>query len=166
MQGGQDTPPDARSRLLTPAQLGAAGLDQVGVGRVMIERLPAYAPELNPVENMWGHLETHARRTQRRLPERFGTGLPASAPNGALPQQPAAHLGVVGGDGIGLRGGQLQDGGRVGHGDDAHAGGPRRGHARHRILDDDARRGREAEDLGGAQEEVGGGLAVRDVLDG
>jgi transposase len=28
-------------------------------GRLMIERLPAYAPELNPVEYMWGHLKTH-----------------------------------------------------------------------------------------------------------
>lgn len=28
-------------------------------GRLQIERLPAYAPELNPVEYMWGHLKTH-----------------------------------------------------------------------------------------------------------
>lgn len=28
-------------------------------GRLVIERLPAYAPELNPVEYMWGHLKTH-----------------------------------------------------------------------------------------------------------
>ena len=28
-------------------------------GRVVVERLPAYAPELNPVEYMWGHLKTH-----------------------------------------------------------------------------------------------------------
>ena len=28
-------------------------------GRIMVERLPAYAPELNPVEYMWGHLKTH-----------------------------------------------------------------------------------------------------------
>ncbi len=28
-------------------------------GRVITERLPAYAPELNPVEYMWGHLKTH-----------------------------------------------------------------------------------------------------------
>lgn len=28
-------------------------------GRIAIERLPAYAPELNPVEYMWGHLKTH-----------------------------------------------------------------------------------------------------------
>jgi transposase len=28
-------------------------------GRVSVERLPAYAPELNPVEYMWGHLKTH-----------------------------------------------------------------------------------------------------------
>ena len=27
--------------------------------RLVIERLPAYAPELNPVEYMWGHLKTH-----------------------------------------------------------------------------------------------------------
>lgn len=28
-------------------------------GQVEVERLPAYAPELNPVEYMWGHLKTH-----------------------------------------------------------------------------------------------------------
>ena len=28
-------------------------------GRLVIERLPAYAPELNPVEYMWGPLKTH-----------------------------------------------------------------------------------------------------------
>jgi transposase len=27
--------------------------------RVILERLPAYAPELNPVEYMWGHLKNH-----------------------------------------------------------------------------------------------------------
>lgn len=27
--------------------------------RIRVERLPAYAPELNPVEYMWGHLKTH-----------------------------------------------------------------------------------------------------------
>ncbi len=28
-------------------------------GQIEVERLPAYAPELNPVEYMWGHLKTH-----------------------------------------------------------------------------------------------------------
>jgi transposase len=28
-------------------------------GRLVVERLPAYAPELNPVEYMWGHLKHH-----------------------------------------------------------------------------------------------------------
>jgi transposase len=28
-------------------------------GRIAVERLPAYAPELNPVEYMWAHLKTH-----------------------------------------------------------------------------------------------------------
>lgn len=28
-------------------------------GAIQIERLPAYAPELNPVEYLWGHLKTH-----------------------------------------------------------------------------------------------------------
>ena len=28
-------------------------------GRIVVDRLPAYAPELNPVEYMWGHLKTH-----------------------------------------------------------------------------------------------------------
>ena len=28
-------------------------------GRILARRLPAYAPELNPVEYMWGHLKNH-----------------------------------------------------------------------------------------------------------
>ena len=28
-------------------------------GRIQVGRLPAHAPELNPVEYMWGHLKTH-----------------------------------------------------------------------------------------------------------
>ena len=28
-------------------------------GRVRAERLPAYAPDLNPVEYMWAHLKSH-----------------------------------------------------------------------------------------------------------
>lgn len=28
-------------------------------GRIQVQRLPAYAPELNPVEYMWAHLKTH-----------------------------------------------------------------------------------------------------------
>jgi transposase len=28
-------------------------------GQIAVERLPAYAPELNPVEYMWAHLKTH-----------------------------------------------------------------------------------------------------------
>jgi transposase len=27
--------------------------------RLVVERLPAYAPELNPVEYLWGHLKEH-----------------------------------------------------------------------------------------------------------
>jgi transposase len=29
-------------------------------GRLLVARLPAYAPELNPVEYIWGHLKGHA----------------------------------------------------------------------------------------------------------
>lgn len=32
---------------------------QATKGRIQVERLPAYAPELNPVEYMWGHLKSH-----------------------------------------------------------------------------------------------------------
>jgi transposase len=28
-------------------------------GRIVLERLPAYAPELNPVEYIWGYLKQH-----------------------------------------------------------------------------------------------------------
>lgn len=55
-------------------------------GHIVIEFLPAYAPELNPVEYIWGHwkhhelpnfcpkdfaqLSTHARRALRRMQRR------------------------------------------------------------------------------------------------
>ncbi len=29
-------------------------------GRIVLERLPAYAPEMNPVECIWGYLKHHA----------------------------------------------------------------------------------------------------------
>jgi transposase len=29
-------------------------------GRILVERLPAYAPELNPVEYLWAYLKHHA----------------------------------------------------------------------------------------------------------
>jgi transposase len=29
-------------------------------GRIVVARLPAYAPELNPTEYIWGHLKHHA----------------------------------------------------------------------------------------------------------
>lgn len=29
-------------------------------GRIILEYLPAYAPELNPVEYLWGHWKQHA----------------------------------------------------------------------------------------------------------
>ena len=35
-----------------------AFLEQQG-GRLWVERLPAYAPELNPAEYLWGHLKEH-----------------------------------------------------------------------------------------------------------
>jgi transposase len=36
------------------------GLSAHGSRAVRVERLPAYAPELNPVEFLWGHLKNHA----------------------------------------------------------------------------------------------------------
>ncbi len=32
---------------------------QTTQGQLVAERLPAYAPELNPAEYMWGHLKQH-----------------------------------------------------------------------------------------------------------
>lgn len=29
-------------------------------GQIVLARLPAYAPELNPAEYIWGHLKHHA----------------------------------------------------------------------------------------------------------
>jgi len=36
-------------------------------GRIHIEYLPAYAPELNPTEYIWGHAKHH--KTSQRLPQ-------------------------------------------------------------------------------------------------
>lgn len=47
-----DGAPIRRSRLVRDYVASAEG-------RIAIERLPAYAPEVNPVEYMWGHLKTH-----------------------------------------------------------------------------------------------------------
>lgn len=44
-----------------PAHRGGVVRDYLEAqrGAVQIERLPAYAPELNPVEYVWAHLKTH-----------------------------------------------------------------------------------------------------------
>ncbi|MGI8738508.1 MAG: transposase, partial [Gammaproteobacteria bacterium] len=44
-----------------PAHRGGVVRDYLETqrGAVQIERLPAYAPELNPVEYVWAHLKTH-----------------------------------------------------------------------------------------------------------
>ena len=47
-----DGAPIHRSRLVQDYVASTAG-------RIVVERLPAYAPELNPVEYMWGNLKTH-----------------------------------------------------------------------------------------------------------
>lgn len=47
-----DGAPIHRSRLVKEYVEGTGG-------RVVVERLPAYAPELNPVEYMWGNLKQH-----------------------------------------------------------------------------------------------------------
>jgi transposase len=44
--------PGHRSRLVKDFVAGQAG-------RLELERLPSYAPELNPVEYLWGHLKHH-----------------------------------------------------------------------------------------------------------
>ena len=47
-----DGAPIHRSALVRDFVTGTAG-------RLVVERLPAYAPELNPVEYLWGHLKEH-----------------------------------------------------------------------------------------------------------
>jgi transposase len=47
-----DGAPIHRSRLVQDYVASTAG-------RIAVERLPAYAPELNPVEYMWGNLKQH-----------------------------------------------------------------------------------------------------------
>jgi transposase len=67
-------------------------------GRLELERLPAYAPELNPVEYLWGHLKHHElpnfcpknpselshhtiralRRLRRPTPLKFKPAIPAT----------------------------------------------------------------------------------------
>jgi transposase len=47
-----DGAPIHRSKLVR-AHIASTG------GHIEVERLPAYAPEINPVEYMWAHLKTH-----------------------------------------------------------------------------------------------------------
>ena len=47
-----DGAPIHRSRLVQDYVKGTGG-------RIVVERLPPYAPELNPVEYMWGNLKQH-----------------------------------------------------------------------------------------------------------
>ena len=47
-----DGAPIHRSRLVTDYVESTAG-------RIVVERLPAYAPELNPAEYIWAHLKQH-----------------------------------------------------------------------------------------------------------
>jgi len=47
-----DGAPIHRSRLIQNYVASTAG-------RVVLERLPTYAPEINPVEHMWGNLKNH-----------------------------------------------------------------------------------------------------------
>ncbi len=42
-----------------PSQSYRSGLCEPSGGRIEIEFLPAYAPELNPVEYIWGHWKQH-----------------------------------------------------------------------------------------------------------
>lgn len=37
------------------------------LGRIHLERLPAYSPELNPVELVWSHLKRSLKSQQGRL---------------------------------------------------------------------------------------------------
>jgi transposase len=39
-------------------------------GAIALEYLPAYAPDLNPVECIWGHLKRRARRNLRSMQRR------------------------------------------------------------------------------------------------
>ena len=69
-------------------------------GAVVLARLPAYAPELNPVEYVWGHLKKHALATSaRRILPSWGprpagpcaapsVAPPWSAPSGTRPSFP------------------------------------------------------------------------------
>lgn len=55
-----------------PAHRGGVVRDYLEAqrGAVQIERLPAYAPELNPVEYVWAYLKTH--EVANFCPEDFG----------------------------------------------------------------------------------------------
>ncbi len=66
----------------SPIHHGQAVKDFLSAGaakRLRLERLPGYAPDLNPDEGIWNYLElSQARRTGQRL--RHGFGGPASPP--------------------------------------------------------------------------------------
>jgi hypothetical protein len=56
-------------------------------GWLVVERLPGYAPELNPVEGVWSNLKARSSPTPRLTPS---TTLP-SKPAGASPGSAAGH---------------------------------------------------------------------------
>ena len=59
-------------------------------GRLWLEFLPAYAPELNPVEYLWSHWKQH--ELPNFCPTTFRAVKPSRAP-GASPYAPAAYSG-------------------------------------------------------------------------
>ncbi len=79
--------PQHRARLVTE-------FIRVQRGRLAIERLPAYAPELNPVEYIWGYWK-HSRAAQL-LPARFRptqlSGAPRTAAHAPAPTPGALVL--------------------------------------------------------------------------
>ena len=58
-------------------------------GRLWLEFLPAYAPELNPVEYLWAHWKQH--ELHNFLPHNFRAAEPSRAP-GASSYAQAAYL--------------------------------------------------------------------------
>ena len=60
-------------------------------GRLWLEYLPGYAPELNPVEYLWSHWKQH--ELPNFCPQDFGQLSAARSPR-ATPHAPSAHAGL------------------------------------------------------------------------
>jgi len=60
------------------AHKNAATLDLITAGGASVWFLPAYSPDLNPIEKMWSKIKAHLRRLEARTPEALDEAIGAA----------------------------------------------------------------------------------------